>query len=87
MAIDAEAIVLQGRRKFNYLFFCFWLCWLFCRLLWNALGKLVSVMERDPCCSIEKLHGECQSCFLETISAKLSKEWREVDKEQLYETG
>jgi len=44
-------------------------------------------MEQHPCCSIEKLYGECDSQFLETIGVKLSKEWREVDKEQLYEVG
>jgi hypothetical protein len=41
-------VVLQGCRKFNYLFFCFWFCLLFCRLLWSGLGKLVLMMERDP---------------------------------------
>jgi hypothetical protein len=32
-------------------------------------------------------YGECESWFLEMIGVELSKEWREVDKEQLYETG
>jgi hypothetical protein len=45
------------------------------------------MMERDPCCSIDNLYGECESRFLETIGVKLSKEWREVDMEQLYEAG
>jgi hypothetical protein len=45
------------------------------------------MMEWDPYCSIEKLYGECESQFLETIGAKFSKEWREVDKRQLYEIG
>jgi hypothetical protein len=44
-------------------------------------------MERDPCCSIDNLDGERESQFLETIGAELSKEWREVNKEQLYEDG
>jgi hypothetical protein len=87
VADDAEDIVLQGRRKFNYLFFCFWLCLLFYTLLWNDLGELVSVMERNPCHSIDNLDGECESRFLETIGAELSKEWKEVNKEQLYEVG
>ncbi len=81
MLTNAEAIVLQGCRKFNYLFFCFWLCLLFCRLLWSGLNELVSVMEQDSCCSIDKLYGECESWFLEMIGAGLSKEWKEVDKE------
>jgi hypothetical protein len=54
--------------------FCFWLCLLFCRLLWSGLGELVLVMERDPSCSIDNLYGECESQFLETIGAKLPKE-------------
>jgi hypothetical protein len=33
-------------------------------------------MERDPYCSIDNLYGECESQFLEMISAELSKEWR-----------
>ncbi len=49
----------------------------------SALGELVSMMEQDPCYSIEKLYVECESRFLKTIGTKLSKEWREVDKEQL----
>jgi hypothetical protein len=77
---DVIAIVFQGHQKFNYLFLCFWLCLLLCRLLWSCLGELVSVMERDPCCSIEKLYGECESWFLEKINAKLSTGWRELDK-------
>jgi hypothetical protein len=44
-------------------------------------------MERDPCCSIDKLYGECESWFLETIGVELLKEWREVDKEELYEAS
>jgi hypothetical protein len=36
--------------SFSY-FFCFWLGFLFCRLLWNGFGELVSVMERNPSCS------------------------------------
>jgi hypothetical protein len=56
-------------------------------LLWNGLGELVLVMERDPCCLIEKLYGECESRFLEMIGAECSKEWKEVHKEQLFEVG
>ncbi len=79
--------LLQGHRKFNYLFFYFWLCLLFCRLLWSDLGELVSVMEQDPCCLIDNLDEECESRFLETIGVKVSKEWKELNREQLYEVG
>ncbi len=87
MVDDAEVVVFQGCRKFNYLFFCFLLCLFFCRLLWSGLGEVVSMMEWDLGCSMDNLYGECESRFLEMIGAKLSKEWREVDKEQLYEVG
>jgi len=87
VANNAEAIVLQGRRKSNYLFFCFWLCLLFCRLLWSGLSELVLVMEWDPDCSIDNLYGECESWFLETIGTELSKEQRDVNNGQLYEAG
>ncbi len=60
---------------------------MFCRLLWSGLGELVSVMERDPCYSIEKNYGKCESRFLEMISAEFSKEQREVHNEQLFEAG
>jgi hypothetical protein len=38
------------------------------------------MMERNPCYSIDNFYGECESWFLETISVKLSKEWKDVDK-------
>jgi hypothetical protein len=79
--------LLQGHRKFNYFFFYFWLCLLFCMLLWSDLGELVLMMERDPCCSIDNLDGECESRFLELIAVKVSKEWKEVNMQQLYEAG
>ncbi len=86
MANDSTSIMLQGH-KFNYLFLCFWLCLLFCKLLWSGLGELVLVMEQDPCYLIDNLYGECESRFFKTIGVELSKEWKEVDKEQLYEVG
>jgi hypothetical protein len=41
------------------------------------------MMEQDSYYLIGKFYGECESRFLEMIGAELSKEWREVDKEQL----
>jgi hypothetical protein len=55
--------------------------------LWSGFGELVSVMEQDRGCSINNLYEECESRFLEMISAKLSKERRDVDNEKLYEAG
>jgi hypothetical protein len=43
------------------------------------------MMERDPSCSIDNLYEECESRFLETIGAELSKEQRDVDNKKLYE--
>jgi hypothetical protein len=54
---------------------------------WSGFGELVLVMERNPCCSIDNLYGECDSRFLEMIGAKLSKEWKDVDEKKLYEVG
>ncbi len=54
---------------------------------WNGFGELVSVMERNPCCLIDNLYGECESQVLEMIGAKLSKERKDVDEKILYEVG
>jgi hypothetical protein len=44
-------------------------------------------MEQDPWCKINNLYGECESQFLEMIGVELSREWREVYEEQLYEVS
>ncbi len=56
-------MVFQGCRKLNFLFFCFWLGLLFCRLLWNDFDELGSVMECDPSCSMDTLYEQCESWF------------------------
>jgi hypothetical protein len=38
------------------LIICFLFCLLFCRLLWNGFSELVSMMERDPNCSMDNLY-------------------------------
>jgi hypothetical protein len=40
-----EAWCFKGAKKIIFLFFCFWFVLLFCRLLWNNLSELVSMME------------------------------------------
>jgi hypothetical protein len=55
--------------------------------LWSGFGELVLVMEQDCGYSINNLHDECESRFLEMIGAKLSKEQRDVDNEKLYEAS
>jgi hypothetical protein len=42
------------------------------------------MMERDPCCSIDNLYGECESRLLKMIGAELSKEQKDVDEEKNY---
>jgi hypothetical protein len=60
--------------KFNFLFLCFGLGLLFCRLLWSGFGELVSVMERDPGCSMDTFNEQCEWWFWERIGAELSGE-------------
>jgi hypothetical protein len=82
-----KLLCFKDAKKFNYLFFCFRLGLLFCRLLWSGFGELVSVMEHDLSCSIDNLYEQCESQSLKTIGAKLSKERRDVDNEKIYELG
>jgi hypothetical protein len=60
--------------KVQLLVFCFWFCLLFCRLLWSGFGEQVLGMEQDLGCLIDNLYEKCESQFLETIGAELSKE-------------
>jgi hypothetical protein len=54
---------------------------------WSNFGELVSMMERNPCCSIDNLYRECESRFLEMIGVELSREQKDVDEKKLYETS
>ncbi len=56
-----EAWCFKGAEKFIFLFFYFWLALLFCRLLWNDLGELASMMERNPSCSMDVFYELCES--------------------------
>ncbi len=40
---------------------------------WSGFGELVSVMEQNPCCSIDNLYEKCESSFLEMIGVELFK--------------
>ncbi len=80
--------------KIQFLVLCFWFCFVVLQvtmfnvvLQWSGFGELVLGMERNPCCSIDNLYGECESRFLEMIGVKLSREQKDVDKEKLYEVG
>jgi hypothetical protein len=72
----------KGVKNFISLFFCFWFVLLFCRLLWNDLGELVSVMERDPGYLMDILYELGESRLCEWIGAELS--WEQGDKEYIY---
>jgi len=75
-------MVFQGCWKVQFfVFFCF------CRLLWIGFSELVSVMERDLCCSMNNFHENWESRFWWRIGAKLLGERRDVEKIKLYEVG
>jgi hypothetical protein len=52
----------------------FWFVLLFCRLLRRDLGELVSVMERNPGCSMGTFYELCESRLCEGIGKEISKE-------------
>jgi hypothetical protein len=51
-----KLLCFKDIEKFNYLFSCFWLGLLFCRLLWSGFGELVLVMEWDLDCSMDNIY-------------------------------
>jgi hypothetical protein len=61
MAELLEVWCFRGAEEVVLLFFYFWFVLLFCRLLWRDLGELVSMMERDPGCSMETHYELCES--------------------------
>jgi hypothetical protein len=74
--------------------FYFWFCFVGLQVIvfnvvlqWSGFGELVSMMERNPCYSIDNLHSECESRLLEMIGIVLSREWKDVDEEKLYEAN
>ncbi len=46
-----KAWCFKDVEKFIFLFFCFWLGLLFCRLFWSGFGEVVLVMECNLSCS------------------------------------
>jgi len=63
VAYDVEVVVLQGRRKFTFLFFVFGFVLLLCKLLCLMLffNGAVLVMEQNLCCLTDNLYKECES--------------------------
>ncbi len=79
--------MFKGCRRIFFLFFCFWLGLLFCRLLWSDLGELVSMMECNLGCSMDIFYELCESQFWRRIGVKLSRERGEVEKIKIYKVG
>jgi hypothetical protein len=82
-----EAWCFKDVKKFIFLFFCFWLGLLLCRLFCNGFGELVSVMERNPSCSRYTLYEQCEAQFCERIGAEISGERMKVERRKIYEVG
>jgi hypothetical protein len=62
----------QRRRIICFLIcFYFWFVLLLCRLLQRDPGELVSMMERNPDCSMKTLHVLCESWFYKGIGRKI----------------
>jgi len=88
--------VLLGIEDVESLIFCFlfciWLCFVVLQVTMfdivlqsNNLSELVLEMERNPCCSVDSLYGECESRFLEMSNTIVSREWEDEIKDGLYE--
>ncbi len=78
-------MVFQGCRRSCFLVcFCFWFVLLFCRLLRKDLDELVSVMERNPGCSMETLCELCESQLCEGIEEEISGERRDEEDRNIY---
>ncbi len=81
-------MVFQGRRRSYFLVcFCFLVVLLFCRLLQRDLDELISVMERNPSCSMETFYELCESRLCEGIGEEISGERKDEEKRNIYDAG
>jgi hypothetical protein len=71
---------LKGVEEVIFLFLCFLFVLLSCKLLWKDLNELVSLMERDPSCSMETLYERCESRLCEGIGEETSGEQKDEEK-------
>ncbi len=66
--------VSRASKKLFFGLFRFFVCLLFCRLLWRDLSEMVSVMECDHSCSMETLYELCESRLYEGIGEEIARE-------------
>jgi hypothetical protein len=70
----AELLATQGFKSIKEIVFlicfCFWFVSLLCRLLQRDLGELVSVMERNPECSMKTLHEHVNHDFARGLARR-----------------
>ncbi len=52
--------------------------------MWKDLNELVSLMERDPGCSMETLYEQCKSWLCEGMGEKISRERKDEEKRHIY---
>ncbi len=77
----------KNAKKFNFLFFCFWLNLLFYKLLCSGYGKQVLMMEHDHGYSIDTFYELCESRLWWKIGAQLLGERKDVERKKLYEAS
>ncbi len=87
MAKLLEAWCFRGIEEVVFLFFYFWFILLLCKLLWRDLNELVSMIERDPGCSMGTHYELCESWFCEGIGEEILGERRDEKKKYIYEVG
>ncbi len=80
--------MIQGCQRICFLIrSCFLFVLLLCKLLQKDLGELVSMMERNPDCSMKTFHELCESWFCEGIGKKIYEEQRDEDWKSIYDIG
>jgi hypothetical protein len=82
-----EVWCFKGAEEFFFLFFCFWLGLLFCKLLRNDLGELVSVLEHDLGRSTDALYELCESQLLWRIGGSFQGNEGRWRGEKIYKVG
>jgi hypothetical protein len=60
---------------------------LFCRLLRRDLDELISVMERNPDCSMETFYEQCDSQLCKGIGEEILGEQRDKVKRNIYDAS
>jgi hypothetical protein len=69
------------------MYFCFLCVMLLCRLWRGELGELVSVMERNPCCSMKTLLELCVLSFYKEIGRRIFAQRRDEVTRSIFDAG